>query len=112
MPRTVMVFLNDEDGLSDVERSARALEESKSSISTYWNALEGTIDPGKVEKAVDNAVIGNVEEVAQQLMERFHPDDRIMCWFDFSITTMRRVKRNMEAFMTKVVPLVNRGVEG
>ena len=112
MPRTVMVFLNDEDGLSDVDRSARALEESKSSISTYWNALEGTIDPGKVEKAVDNAVIGNVEEVAQQLMERFHPDDRIMCWFDFFNHDNERVKRNMEAFMTKVVPLVNRGVEG
>jgi alkanesulfonate monooxygenase SsuD/methylene tetrahydromethanopterin reductase-like flavin-dependent oxidoreductase (luciferase family) len=111
MPRTVMVFLNDEDGLSNVERSEHALEESKSSISTYWNALEGTIDPGKVEKAVDNAVIGNVDEVAQQLIERFHPDDRIMCWFDFFNHDNERVKRNMEAFMTKVVPLVNRGVE-
>ena len=29
MPRTVMVFLNDEDGLSNVERSKHALEESK-----------------------------------------------------------------------------------
>jgi hypothetical protein len=112
MPRTVMVFLNDEDGLSEEERSLHAMEESKSSISTYWNALEGTIDPGKVEKAVDNAVIGNVDEVAQQLMERFHPDDRIMCWFDFFNHDNERVKRNMEAFMTKVVPIVNRGAEG
>ena len=111
MPRTVMVFLNDEDGLSNVERSEHALEESKSSISTYWNALEGTIEPGKVEKAVDNAVKGNVDEVAQKLIERFHPDDRIMCWFDFFNHDNERVKRNMEAFMTKVVPLVNRGVE-
>ena len=112
MPRTVMVFLNDEDGLSEEERSLHAMEESKSSISTYWNALEGTIDPGKVEKAVDNAVIGNVDEVAQQLIERFHPDDRIMCWFDFFNHDNERVKRNMEAFMTKVVPIVNRGAEG
>ena len=112
MPRTVMVFLNDEDGLSEEERSLHAMEESKSSISTYWNALEGTIDPSKVEKAVDNAVIGNVDEVAQQLMERFHPDDRIMCWFDFFNHDNERVKRNMEAFMTKVVPIVNRGAEG
>ncbi len=110
MPRTVMVFLNDEDGLSEEERSLHAMEESKSSISTYWNALEGTIDPGKVEKAVDNAVIGNVDEVAQQLIERFHPDDRIMCWFDFFNHDNERVKRNMEAFMTKVVPIVNGGV--
>ena len=110
MPRTVMVFLNDEDGLSEEDRSLHAMEESKSSISTYWNALEGTIDPGKVEKAVDNAVIGNVDEVAQQLIERFHPDDRIMCWFDFFNHDNERVKRNMEAFMTKVVPIVNGGV--
>ena len=111
MPRTVMVFLNDEDGLSDVERSNHALEESKSSISTYWNALEGTIDLGKVEKAVHNAVIGNVDEVAQQLIERYHPEDRIMCWFDFFNHDNERVKRNMEAFMTKVVPIVNGGGE-
>ena len=110
MPRTVMVFLNDEDGLSEEDRSLHAMEESKSSISTYWNALEGTIDPGKVEKAVDNAVIGNVDEVAQQLIERFHPGDRIMCWFDFFNHDNERVKRNMEAFMTKVVPIVNGGV--
>ena len=110
MPRTVMVFINDEPGLTDEQKSVMAKEESKSSISTYWSALEGTIDPGKVEKAVNNAVIGNPEEVAIQLKQRYHPDDRIMCWFDFFNHDSKRVMRDMEAFMTKVVPIVNRVV--
>ena len=108
MPRTVMVFLNDEAGLTDEQKSTMARKESKSSISTYWSALEGTIDPGKVEKAVNNAVIGNPEEVAIQLKRRYNPDDRIMCWFDFFNHDSKRVMRDMEAFMTKVVPIVNR----
>ena len=108
MPRTVMVFVNDEPGLTDEQKSIMAKRESKSSISTYWSALEGTIDPGKVEKAVNNAVIGNPEEVAIQLKQRYHPDDRIMCWFDFFNHDSKRVMRDMEAFMTKVVPTVNR----
>tara|TARA_Y100000589_G_scaffold331743_2_gene386708 strand:- start:3925 stop:5181 length:1257 start_codon:yes stop_codon:yes gene_type:complete len=110
MPRTVMVFVNDEPGLTDEQKSIMAKQESKSSISTYWSALEGTIDPGKVEKAVNNAVIGNPEEVAIQLKQRYHPDDRIMCWFDFFNHDSDRVMRDMEAFMTKVVPIVNRVV--
>ena len=109
MPRTVMVFLNDEAGLTDEQKSTMARKESKSSISTYWSALEGTIDPGKVEKAVNNAVIGSPEEVAIQLKQRYNPDDRIMCWFDFFNHDSERVMRDMEAFMTKVVPFVNRG---
>ena len=109
MPRTVMVFLNDEAGLTDEQKSTMARKESKSSISTYWSALEGTIDPGKVEKAVNNAVIGNPEEVAIQLKQRYNPDDRIMCWFDFFNHDSERVMRDMEAFMTKVVPFVNGG---
>ena len=110
MPRTVMVFVNDEPGLTDEQKSIMAKRESKSSISTYWSALEGTIDPGKVEKAVNNAVIGNPEEVAIQLKQRYHPDDRIMCWFDFFNHDSKRVMRDMDAFMTKVVPIVNRVV--
>ncbi|MAH99057.1 MAG: luciferase [Euryarchaeota archaeon] len=109
MPRTVMVFLNDEEGLSDEERNEAAKEEARSALSTYWNALEGTIDPEKINKATDNAVIGNVESVAEQIVERFDPNDRLMCWFDFFNHDSNRVIRNMEAFMTKVAPRVNGG---
>ena len=107
MPRTVMVFLNNEDGLTGEQRGIAAREEAKAALGTYWSALEGTIDPSKVEKAVDNAVIGNVSEVAEQIQERFDSGDRLMCWFDFFNHDNERVKRNMAAFMTEVVPRVN-----
>jgi hypothetical protein len=111
MPRTVMVFVNDEEGLTAEERSAAARSEANAALTTYWNALEGTLDPAKVEKAADNAVIGNVEQVAAQIRERFHPEDRLMCWFDFFNHDSARVQRNMDAFMNSVVPRVNGGDE-
>ena len=110
MPRTIMVFLNDEDGLSEEEQNIAALGEARAALSTYWNALEGTIDPGKIENATDNAVIGGVERVSEQISERFHPEDRIMCWFDFFNHDSERVMRDMTAFMTKVVPKINGGI--
>jgi len=109
MPRTVMVFVNDEEGLTSEEQDEAAMQEAKAALETYWSALEGTIDPSKIEKATDNAVIGNVETVSQQIIGRFHPEDRLMCWFDFFNHDSERVMRNMAAFMTKVVPRVNGG---
>lgn len=107
MPRTVMVFLNNEEGLTPEEQSSAAKKEAKATLDSYWNALEGTIDPAKVSKAADNAVIGNSEEVAAQIVERFHPDDRLMLWFDFFRHDSARVQRDMAAFINEVAPLVN-----
>ena len=109
MPRTVMVFLNDEPGLTPEQQSAAAHEDSQATLVSYWRALEGTLDPTKVEKAAHNAVIGNAEEVAAQISKRFHPQDRLMLWFDFFRHDSARVCRDMAAFMEKVAPLVNRG---
>ena len=107
MPRTIMVFLNNEENLTAEERSTAAQTEAKETLDSYWNALEGTIDPAKVSKAANNAVIGNAEEVAAQIVERFHPDDRLMLWFDFFRHDSARVQRDMLAFMNEVAPLVN-----
>ena len=106
MPRTTFVFLNEEPGLTPEERSAAAHEEARLALSTYWKALQGTLDPSKVEKAASNALIGNAEEVASQMVERFHPEDRLMLWFDFFNHDSKRVVSNMRAFMEKVTPLV------
>ena len=106
MPRTVFVFLNHEEGLTPEQRSAAAREEATSALSAYWKALQGTIDPDRVNKAADNALVGNVEEVAAQVRERFHPDDRLMLWFDFFNHDSARVMRNMTAFMQEVRPRV------
>ncbi len=104
MPRTVMVFLNEEAGLTPQQRTQAAQKEAKLALTAYWNALEGTLDPKKVEGATENAVIGNADDVAQQLAARYHPDDRLMLWFDFFNHDSPRVMRNMEAFMRLVAP--------
>jgi hypothetical protein len=106
MPRTSFVFLNAEEGLSTEQQSEAAHREAKAALGAYWSALEGTIDPSKVSNAANNALIGNVEEVAQQILDRFHPEDRIMAWFDFFNHDSDRVCRDMTAYMEKVVPLV------
>jgi hypothetical protein len=111
MPRTSFVFLNAEEGLSSEQQSESANKEAKAALGAYWNALEGTIDPSKVENAAQNALIGNVEEVVQQILERFHPEDRIMAWFDFFNHDSDRVCRDMTAYMKHVVPRVEELLE-
>lgn len=110
MPRTTFVFLNERPGLSSEERRAAAREESRQALSAYWTALEGTLDPKKVENAAENALVGNAEDVAKQILERFHPQDRLMLWFDFFNHDCDRVISNMEDFMGKVRPLVEKGL--
>ncbi|MEL6544652.1 MAG: luciferase, partial [Myxococcota bacterium] len=110
MPRTTFVFLNDEEGLSDSSRSQAAQEEANQALGAYWSALEGTLDPNKVAKAADNALVGNVEEVAAQAVERFHPNDRLMLWFDFFNHDNERVMRNMRAFQEKVRPRIEEAI--
>ena len=101
-----MVFLNEEEGLTPEQRSKAAKQEANDALQSYWSALDGTIDPEKVERATDNAVIGNAEEIVNQILERFNPEDRIMCWFDFFNHDSERVIRNMSAFMKKVKPKI------
>ena len=112
MPRTSFVFLNAEEGLTPEEQSAAAKREADTALGAYWNALEGTIDPDKVTKAANNALIGNVDEVVAQMVERFHPEDRIMAWFDFFNHDSDRVCRNMTAYMEQVVPRVEQLLGG
>jgi len=106
MPRTVMVFLNEQPGLSASERREAARGEARAANVAYWKALEGTVDPKKVEQAADNALVGDAEQVAQQAAERFHRDDRLMLWFDFFNHDSERVVANMTAFAEKVIPRI------
>jgi alkanesulfonate monooxygenase SsuD/methylene tetrahydromethanopterin reductase-like flavin-dependent oxidoreductase (luciferase family) len=94
MPRTVLVFINDDP--------ARAAEEARDALSNYWRALEGTLDEEKVRRATNNALVGNAEQILGQVRERFHPDDRLMLWFDFNNHDSKRVMKNMRDFMTLV----------
>ena len=106
MPRTTFVFLNEEPNLSVAERRAAARDEAKLALGAYWTALEGTLDPAKVMNAADNALIGDADEVAEQIVARFHPEDRLMLWFDFFNHDSDRVIRDQHAFMERVAPKV------
>ena len=56
MPRTAMVFLHDDEGNSVEENDAAAHAHATKALSAYWQALQGTLDPAKVEKAANNAL--------------------------------------------------------
>jgi len=104
MPRTVFVFINERPGLSPEARRQAAQEEARAALGAYWTALEGTLDPAKVTNAADNALVGNAADIAEQMQARFHPQDRLMLWFDFFNHDCARVIANMEDFMTQVAP--------
>ncbi|HJW08435.1 MAG TPA: LLM class flavin-dependent oxidoreductase [Holophagaceae bacterium] len=106
MPRTVFVFINAQGHLSPEQQRHHAQEEAQAALGAYWRALDGTLDPSKVVNAADNALIGNPEDIARQILERFHPEDRLMLWFDFFNHDNARVIANMEAFMREVAPKV------
>jgi alkanesulfonate monooxygenase SsuD/methylene tetrahydromethanopterin reductase-like flavin-dependent oxidoreductase (luciferase family) len=96
MPRTVLVFINDDP--------ERAKEEARETLSNYWRALEGTLDEEKVRRATNNALVGDAEAIVAQANERFHPEDRLMLWFDFNNHDSKRVMKNMYDFMHLVAP--------
>lgn len=99
MPRTVLVFLD--------ENRAKARAKAEKAMGNYWKAIEGTLDPEKVRNAVDNALVGDAAEITEELKKRFHPEDRLMLWFDFNNHDNADVKRSMRAFMEKVAPHFN-----
>lgn len=96
MPRTAMVFLE-----STNEKAKAAA--SKAWV-TYWKAMEGTLDQKKVDQAVSNTLAGDAKSLADQIRAKYHPDDRLMLWFDFNNHDNEAVKRSMIDFMEKVAP--------
>jgi hypothetical protein len=104
MPRTTFVFINNQPHLNPEQQRAQAHIEAELALGEYWKALEGTIDPEKVKNAAENALTGNPDDIVQLAKERFHPEDRLMLWFDFFNHDSARVIQNMEAFMHEVAP--------
>ena len=91
MPRTALVFID--------EKRERAVERAEKALTAYWQAMEGTVTKEKVDQAVNNALVGTREEVREQIQFRFHPDDRVMFWFDFNNHDNENVKKSMRLLM-------------
>ncbi|EDY48925.1 conserved hypothetical protein [Streptomyces clavuligerus] len=108
MPRTVFVFLHDHRGRSAGANRSDARADAEARLAAYWRAMEGTVNPARVAAAADNALIGTSADIAEQIGARFHPQDRLMLWFDFFTQDSKRVCEQMDAFMTRVVPRLPR----
>ena len=104
MPRTVLVFVDDTPGATNEEKRSKAGKAARAALETYWKAVEGTLDPEKINNAVDNALVGSPEDIITQMRERFNKDDRLMLWFDFNNHDNAAVKKSMQTFMEKVAP--------
>jgi hypothetical protein len=48
--------------------------------------------------------VGTPEDIVQQIRQRFHPEDRLMLWFDFFNHNNEEVKESMTQFMRNVCP--------
>lgn len=108
LPRTTFVFLDARPGVGRAERRAAARERAAHALGAYWTAVEGTLDPARVARAADNALIGDADDVAAQVAERFDRDDRLMLWFDFFDHDNDRVIDGMAGFATEVLPRLAR----
>lgn len=104
MPRTAMVFINSDKGLSDAQKSERAKQQATRAWENYWKAMEGTLDSSKVEQAVGNALVGHPQEIVDQILEKYHAEDRLMLWFDFNNHDNEYVKNSMKWFFEEVAP--------
>jgi alkanesulfonate monooxygenase SsuD/methylene tetrahydromethanopterin reductase-like flavin-dependent oxidoreductase (luciferase family) len=107
MPRTAMVFLDATPGLSSEEQTVKAKKAAEKAWITYWKAMEGTIDQRKVDQAVSNTLAGSPEVLAEAIRAKYHPEDRLMLWFDFNNHDNEAVKESMRVFMEKVAPRLN-----
>ncbi|MBX3021872.1 MAG: LLM class flavin-dependent oxidoreductase [Bdellovibrionales bacterium] len=108
MPRTAMVFLDATSGLSSEAQTARAKAAAAKAWTNYWKAMEGTLDQKKVDQAVGNTLAGSPEALIEQIRAKYHPEDRLMLWFDFNNHDNESVKKSMRVFMEQVAPALAR----
>lgn len=106
LPRTTLVFINGDKSLSEKRQSQTARLQGARALENYWKGMEGTLHSERIKNSQNNALIGNPPEIISQIEERFHPEDKLMLWFDFNNHNNEEVKKSMKCFMEKVAPFV------
>lgn len=106
LPRTLIVFINDDANLNDFQKTEKAKSFAFKSWESYWHSVTGKKDPAKIEASLRNTMYGSPEEVAEKICTSFHPHDRLVLWFDFHYHDNEGIKKSMRAFKEKVVPLI------
>lgn len=100
MPRTVLTFIDTE--------SRRAHERARAALTTYIEAMRGTVGTPPMEVLLSRALIGSPEEIRQQLSPAdphgFAAQDRLMLWFEFNQSDCDGICKQMELFARDVMP--------
>ncbi len=104
MPRTTLVFIDNTPQKSIAQRRILARNRAEQALCAYWQGVEGTLSSDKINNAVNNALIGTPKDIVQQIKQRFHPEERLMLWFDFFNHDNEQVKESMTQFMEYVAP--------
>ncbi len=104
MPRTIMIVVEDDAGLTDAELDRRGEARAFAAMTAYWQAMEGTVDEAKVRKGMENVVHGSPRRVAEELNSKFDPGDTLMAWFDFNDNDQARILRGMRTFARDIAP--------
>lgn len=106
LPRTVLIFIDQGSARSPAAQNSAARARACKTLETYWRAMQGTVSATKIEEELSNALWGNPEQIIRQIKQRFHPEDRLMCWFDFCCHDNQVVTEQMRWFMEAVAPHV------
>jgi alkanesulfonate monooxygenase SsuD/methylene tetrahydromethanopterin reductase-like flavin-dependent oxidoreductase (luciferase family) len=100
MPRTVLVFIDDSPKAAQ-ERASRCFD-------TYIEAMRGTVATPDKNALMERALIGDSQMIREQLTpdhpKGFHPDDRLMLWFEFNQSDGAAVEHQMRLFAENVLP--------
>ncbi len=100
LPRTVMVFID--------RASEKAHRMANRALDTYIEAMQGTAQVPDKEILLSRALIGDPIEIKEQLdrngVRKFHPEDRLMLWFEFNQTNHQDICDQMSLFCEKVMP--------
>jgi alkanesulfonate monooxygenase SsuD/methylene tetrahydromethanopterin reductase-like flavin-dependent oxidoreductase (luciferase family) len=102
LPRTVMVFI-------DKQRN-RAYDLASQVLDNYIEAMRGTAMVPDKEVLLSRALVGDPSEIREQIgpggSRSFHPEDRLMLWFEFNQLDNQEILRQMKLFWEEVAPKI------
>lgn len=99
LPRTVLVFAH--------PSAARAREHAERALDTYIAAMRGTAQVPDKQVLLERALVGDAVQLREQLApgapHGFHPEDRLMLWFEFNQQAGAEIEEQMRYFFEHVV---------
>lgn len=103
LPRTVLVFIHPE--------RKKAYEHANHVLDTYIEAMRGTAQVPDKKVLMERALIGDALEVKDQLTKStskgFHPEDRLMLWFEFNQQDHKAISDQMIYFSEQVAAKIS-----